>query len=106
MDELAQLRQRRMAQLQQEQNAAMNEEAMLEQQIEQIETVVKQRMTKEALERYGNIKSAHPEKTLTLLAIIAKGLENGQIKTIDDKLLKFILLKIQDGKKEFKIKKV
>ena len=106
MDELEQLRQRRMAQLQQEQNVAINEEAMLQQQIEQIESVVKQKMSKDALQRYGNIKSAHPEKALTLLAILGKGLESGQIKTVDDKLLKLILLKIQEEKKQFKINKV
>jgi programmed cell death protein 5 len=106
MDELEQLRLRRMAQLQQQQNAAINEENMLQQQIEQIESVVKQKMSKEALQRYGNIKSAHPEKALTLLAIIGKGIENGQIKSVEDKLLKLILLKMQDGKKEIKIRKI
>lgn len=110
MDELEQLRLKRLAQLQQEQNDSMqrqiDEEVLLQQQIGQVEALVKQRMSKEALQRFGNIKSAHPEKALTLLAVLAKGIESNQLRLIDDDLLKNILLKIQDGKKDFKIRMV
>ncbi len=82
------------------------EQMQLQQQIEQLEIVVKQKMTKQALERFGNIKSAHPEKAIQLLAILGQAIQAGKIEEIDDDQLKEILMKLTPEKKEFKIRKI
>lgn len=80
------------------------EQLQLQQQIEQLESIVKQRMTKEALQRYGNIKTVHPEKAMQLLVLFGQMIQTNQIETIDDETLKNVLIQM-NPKKEFKIKK-
>ena len=80
-------------------------QAELRQQVQQLEMLVKQRMTKEALERFGNVKAAHPEKALQLLAVLGQAIQSNQIQEIDDDQLKGILLKLTPEKKDFKIKR-
>ena len=82
------------------------EQMQLQQQIQQLEMLVKQKLTKQALERFGNIKSAHPEKAIQLLAILGQAIQSGQINEIDDEQLKDILMKITPEKKEFKIRRM
>ncbi|MBL7054572.1 hypothetical protein ISS05_02345 [Candidatus Woesearchaeota archaeon] len=109
MDELDQIRQKKIEQLQrsqQEKFQQTNEESQMQLQIEQLESIVKQALTKDALQRFGNLKAAHPEKAMQLLAILAQALQQGQISQIDDNTLKEILIKITPEKKEFKIKKI
>ena len=109
MDELEQIRKRKLEQLQrlqQERIQPSQEETQLQQQIEQLELIVKQALTKEALQRYGNLKAAHPEKAMQLLVILAQAIQQGQISQVDDKTLKEILIKLTPEKKEFKIKRV
>ena len=48
-----------------------NEQAQMQQQIAQIEEVVKRVLTKEALARYGNLKTAHQEKAVQLLLVLS-----------------------------------
>ena len=79
------------------------EEAQLQQQIQQLEMSVKQIMTKDALQRFGNIKAAHPERAIQVLAIFGQAIQTGKIDKIDDDLLKEILIKIVPKKKEFKV---
>ena len=82
----------------------LEEQQQLQQQIEQLETVVKQFLTKEALERFGNLKAAHKEKAIQLLAILGQAIQQGQIKEkINDDQLKELLKKMQPEKKDFKI---
>ena len=107
MDEI---RQRKMdelkkAQLDQMQQQA-GEEDQLKQQVAQLEIIVKQALTKEALQRYGNLKAAYPEKAVQLLVVLAQALQSGQITKIDDNTLKDILKKITPEKKDIKIKRV
>ena len=84
----------------------LQQEIELQQQIQQLESVVKQYLTKEAIQRYGNIKAAHPETSVQLIAIIAQAIQSGQIKEkIDDETLKNILMNLQKPKREFKINK-
>jgi len=83
----------------------LEEQAQLQQQIEQIEAVVKQIFTKEALQRYGNIKIAHPEKAVQLLVVLGQAMQQGQVQQIDDNQLKEILKQLTPEKKEFKLKK-
>ena len=87
----------------------MNQEEQMQfqQQVQQLEMVVKQKLTKQALERFGNIKSAHPEKAIQLLAVLGQAIQSGQIKDqIDDEQLKEILIKLTPEKKEFNIKRI
>lgn len=79
----------------------------LQQQIQQLELMVKQKLTKKALERFGNVKAAHPEKAIQLLAVLGQAIQTGRIDDqVDDNQLKDILLKITPEKKEFKIKRM
>jgi DNA-binding TFAR19-related protein (PDSD5 family) len=83
------------------------EQAQIQQQIEMMENAVKQFFTKEALARYGNLKTAHPEKAIQLLLILFNAIRSGQLKDkIDDNQLKSILERFTPKKKEIKIKRV
>jgi programmed cell death protein 5 len=82
-----------------------SEEEQLKQQVQQLEALVKQSFTKEALERYGNLKTAYPERTVQLLVVLAQALQSGQLTNIDDITLKEILKKISPEKKDIKIKR-
>ena len=108
MDELDAIKQKKMEELKNTQLEQMQqqsqEEEQLKQQIEQLEIAVKQALTKDALERYGNLKTAFPEKAVQVLVILAQALQSGQISRIDDDTLKEILKKINPEKKDIKIK--
>jgi programmed cell death protein 5 len=111
MDELEELKKKRLLELQksqQEEIARQNEENQkVQDQVEQLEAAVKRFMTKEAIQRYGNLKVAHSEKAVQLLVILGQALQQGQItKKITDLQLKNILKQMQQGKKEFNIKRV
>jgi programmed cell death protein 5 len=98
-DNLDDLRRRKLEQLQQQQQ----EQAQAQQQFDQIEAVIKQQFTPEALQRYGNIKVAHPETANQLIMIIAQLMNAGHIKRqIDDAALKRILAQLSQ-KREIKI---
>ncbi|MBS3105187.1 hypothetical protein J4234_02950 [Candidatus Woesearchaeota archaeon] len=100
LEELMQLQQERM-------QGQSNEHAQIQQQIEQMETIVRQFMTKEALARYGNLKTAHQEKALQLLLILFQAIQKGQVQSkIDDSTLKKVLEQLTPKKKEIKIKRV
>ena len=110
MDELEEIRRRKLselraAQLEKIQQQAKEEE-QLKQQIEQLETIVKQALTKEALQRYGNLKAAFPDRAVQLLVILAQAIQSGQINKIDDNTLKEILKKISPEKRDVKIKRI
>ena len=110
MTDLEELRRRRIAELQQQAQAqemqALNEQIQLQRQVEMLETIAKQKMTKEAITRYGNLKSAHPEKAIQLLAILAQAIQQGQLtEQITDEKLKNLLIQLEPPKKEFKITK-
>ena len=107
MDELEAIKRRKMQELRRKQLEQMQhqsqEQEQLQQQVQQLEMMVRQALTKEALERYGNLKTAFPEKAVQLLVILAQALQSGQIKTIDDETLKEVLRRLTPKKKEFKI---
>lgn len=54
-------------------------QAELQKQAEVLETIAKNNMTKEAVERYGNLKSAHPEKALHAVTLIVQLIQTGQL---------------------------
>lgn len=83
------------------------EHAQIQQQIEIMENAVKQLLTKDALARYGNLKTAHQEKALQLLVVLFQTMQKGQIKSkIDDSTLKKILEQLTPKKKDIKINRV
>lgn len=95
---MEELRRRRLEELKaiREQQAAhhheeQEERLQLQQQIQMLEGVVKQRFTRDALERYGNIRAAHPDKAVQLIAILAQAIQSGQLGTIADDDLKEML---------------
>lgn len=84
----------------------LNEQIKLAQQIRLLENIAKQKMTRDAITRYGNLKLAHPEIAIKVITIIAQAIQLGQIKeTIDDASFKELLKQIQQDKKHFRIKK-
>jgi len=110
MDELEETRKRKLTELRKEQLEGIQqqakEEEQLKQQIQQLEIAVKQVLTKDALERYGNLKAAFPDRAVQLLVILANAVQSGQIAKIDDGTLKEILKKITPKKKGIEIKRV
>ena len=109
MDELEAIKRRKMQELRRKQLEQMQSQAQeqeqLQQQVQQLEIIVKQALTKEALERYGNLKTAFPEKAVQLLVILAQALQAGQITKVDDVTLKEVLARLSPKKREFKINK-
>ena len=110
MPTLDEIRKKKLEQLMQMQQEKLQEqeqqEAQVQQQIEQMESIVRQLLTKEALERYGNLKTAHQEKALQLLVLLFQAIQKGQIqKQIDDSTLKKVLEQITPKKREIKIKR-
>lgn len=102
---LAEMQQKMQQQFQQQIQQQHEEREKVESQIEQLEYVIKSLMTKDALARYGNIKTADPEKAVQLLLVIAQLMRQNQISTIDDETLKQILIKTQTEKHEIKIRR-
>ena len=100
LEELMQFQQEKLQQQTQEQN-------QIQQQIKRMEDIVRQFFTKDALVRYGNLKTAHHEKALQLLVVLFQAIQKGQIQNkIDDSTLKKILEQLTPKKKEIKIKRV
>ncbi|MDO8741318.1 MAG: DNA-binding protein [Candidatus Woesearchaeota archaeon] len=100
---LEEIRKRKIGSLQQQAQKQAEEENQLKAQIQQLEEIVRRALTKEALQRYGNLKTAHLEKAVQLLVVVANAIQAQNIKTIDDKQLKEILM-MMDKKHETKIR--
>jgi programmed cell death protein 5 len=103
MDELEELKKKRMQELKSQAERQAQEQAQLQQQIGQLEAIVKTTFTKEALQRYGNLKAAHPEKAVQLLALVGQMIQSGKIKKISDDELKKMLIMLEPKKKQIKI---
>ena len=93
MPTLDEIRKKKIEELMQQQQEKLQqqsqEQAQIQQQIEQMEEVVRQFLTKDALMRYGNLKAAHQEKALQMLVILFQAIQKGQVKgKIDDSTLK------------------
>ena len=109
MDEMEEIRKRKLHELRKNQlekiQQQSQEEQQLQQQIQQLELMVKQVLTKEALQRYSNLKTAFPDRAVQLLVILAQAIQSGQISKVDDNTLREVLKKLSPEKKEFKIKR-
>ena len=104
MDELEELRQRRLNELMERKQKQLSEQNQVENQLQKIENVIKQKFTKEALQRYSNIKIAYPEKRAQLLLMLAQ--IHDKIDKIDDNQLREILQRMEPKKRETKIKRI
>ncbi len=103
-DELEEIRQKKLIELQKERfQKQIQEQAQLQKQIEQLEALIRTKLTKEAISRYGNIKAAHPEVAVQLLLVLAQLIQTQPIESIDDDELRQILQKILPEKRETKI---
>jgi len=105
MDDLEALKQKKLMEMQQQIQGEIQEQAELTQQIQQLEVVVKQKMTREAVERFGNIKAVDQEKAIKVLVVLGQLIQSGKLISINDETLKNILIRLQE-KKEFKIKRI
>lgn len=76
----------------------------IQQKVLEIETAAKKYMSQEAITRYGALKSAHQEKALQAIALIAQLGSQNQIKEkITDDQFKQLLMRLEPQKKETKI---
>lgn len=80
----------------------IQQQLQAEQQIHALENLVRTKLTKRALERYGNLKAAYPERAVQLLVILARYIQSQNI-VINDSQLKEILRNITPKKREFKL---
>jgi len=106
MEDLEEIKRRKFEEMQRSQQNQIQEEIKMQQQVEQLESLVKQAFTKGALERYGNLKTAHPDKAIQLLVVLGQAIQKGQINQINDNQLKDILIKLAPEKKDFKVRRV
>ena len=82
----------------------LQEKVKLQQKILEIEKMAKLKMTNEAISRYGNLKSAYPEKALQVAALIAQLSQENQInEQITDEQFKQLLLQLDSPRRETKI---
>lgn len=107
MSELEEIRRRKLAELSQSQNQFSqqqdDEEAALLQQIQNMEDMVKPYFSKEALQRYSNIRMAHPEQAIKVLLVLSHGVQQGKLKQVTDDQLKSLLKEFLPKKREFKL---
>ncbi|MAG47743.1 hypothetical protein CL617_03990 [archaeon] len=110
MNDLDKLKQEKLKELQQNLNQQPQEniqqETQIQDQINQLEILIKKYLTRDALLRYGNIKTASPEKAIQTLTVLAQLIQfKKENEKISDQELKEVLIKIQEPKKEFNIRK-
>ena len=82
-----------------ENEEALKEQLEMQKKVQELEEVVKGYLSKEAIMRFGNLKSAHQDIALKAIAFIGQAIQSGQInKKISDTEFKKILRKIQELK--------
>ncbi len=78
----------------------------LTKQILMLEKIAKQVMTKQAIQRYGNLKMAHQNIAVKAITVVAQAAQLGQIKEpLTDDEFKRLLLEIQKGKRTFNVRR-
>lgn len=110
MIDIEEVRQKKLAELQeryeQQKHNEVKQQIALQQQVAQLEKAAKLWMTPEAVSRYGNLKTAHPDKALQVAVLIAEFVQSGKIhKLITDEQLKELLIYLEQRKQEMKIKR-
>ena len=106
-DEIEDIKKRKLEALQRQYQESLQQQAGEEQEAQQqiaaLENAVKSRLSKEALQRYGNIKAAHPEKAVQLLIVLGRLIQLGRVNVISDENLKTVLQKMDTEKRETRI---
>lgn len=101
---LEEIRQKKIKELQSQMDEKAAEEQRAIQQINAIESVARQAMTPEAIARYSTLKTAHPEKALQAIALIAQAATKNQLaEKVTDEQFKTLLIKMEPEKKQTKI---
>ena len=108
-DELNELRQRRMAQLQQQQNAEQQDADQQRQMEQQIQMVLMQVLEPQARERLNTIKLTKPDFARGVeqqLVMLARQGRLSSTQKITDEQLKQLLAQLVPQKKDFNIRRV
>ena len=72
------------------------EQIQVAQQLQFLEKTAKQKMSKETISRYGNLRIAHPEIAIKVITAIAQAVQAGQIRDIiTDEQFKMLLKEMQ-----------
>ena len=114
MDELEQLRRKRFQELneiraqqdvQSRDGSGIGQESQAAHQMAALEAIVKKKLSKKALERYGNIKAADPHKAMQLLLIFGQVLQSTDISEVSDEQFRELLEHITPKKRDIRINK-
>ncbi len=82
----------------------VSQEEKIQQQVAAMETIAKQHLSSEAITRYGALKSAHPQKAIQVIAVIAQLVQQNQIQEkLTDAQFKQLLQHLEPQKRETKI---
>jgi DNA-binding TFAR19-related protein (PDSD5 family) len=73
--------------------------------VQQLEMIVRQHLTSDALSRFGNIKAANPELAIQFMLYLNQLIKAGKVTSVNDAQLKTILLQMSNTKKDFKIQR-
>ena len=104
MDDIEEIKQRKLLELQKNQlQNQINQQQRFQAQIEVLENIARQVLSKEAFARYGNIKAAHPELAMQILLVLAQLVKQTRIKELTDDQFKEILQELTPEKRETKI---
>ena len=99
MDELQALRQKKIQELidrQQGQDSQKEQDQQqFVEQVAQLEDNAKTILTKEAISRLGNLKTAHPDIAIKAIVYVNELMQKRKVKTIDDAQFKQMLKNIQ-----------
>ncbi|HLC98450.1 MAG TPA: DNA-binding protein [Candidatus Nanoarchaeia archaeon] len=107
MSDAEEIKRRKLEQLkrqfQDNSESQMQQEAQAQQQVDALEALIKTKLTKDALQRYSNIKAADPDKAMQILLLLAQLIQSGRADMIDDRQLKKLLMLMSSGKRDIKI---
>ena len=107
MESLEDIKKKKLQEMLNQQNQQGEEQAQVQQQIRQLELLIGNYLSKDALLRYGNLKAAHTEKAMQLLVMLSQMIQQGQINgKVDDETLKKLIIQITPKQKDIKIKRV
>ena len=102
--ELDGLRRRKLEEIQRAFDQQQDQDGEVQQQVAQLENLVRAHLSKDALVRYGNLKTAFPERAMQLVGLLAQSIQAYNIKEISDAQLKDLLQRVSPKEKDFKIK--
>ncbi len=70
------------------------EQQKIQQQVQQLESVMRQYLSREAWSRYTTLRTAHPDKAITALAIVAQLAQKGLPHPLTDIEFKEVLVRL------------